>query len=69
MIERHKSGERKKKTSKALNIPWSPVKSIIRKWKECGTAVNLPRADRSQKLSEGARRRLVREDTKRPMTA
>ncbi len=43
MIERHKWEDRYKKSSKAMNIPWSPVKSIIRKWKECGTAVNLPR--------------------------
>ena len=54
--------------SKALNIPWNSVKSIIKKWKEYGTCVNLPRAGRPHKLSDCARRRLVREATKTPMT-
>ena len=27
--------------SKALNIPWNSVKSIIKKWKEYGTCVNV----------------------------
>ena len=52
--------------SKALNIPWNSVKSIIKKWNEYGTCVNLARAGRPHKLS--ARRRLVREATKTPMT-
>src|SRR4029434_6953188 len=51
--------------SKALNIPWSSVKSIIKKWKEYGTCVNLPTAGRPHKLSDRARRR---EATKTPMT-
>ena len=38
--------------SKALNIPWNSVKSIIKKWKEYGTCVNLARAGRPQKLAE-----------------
>ena len=54
--------------SKALNIPWNSVKFIIKKWKEYGTCVNLPRAGRPHKLSDRARRRLVREATKTPMT-
>ena len=54
--------------SKALNIPWNSVKSIIKKWKEYGTCVNLARAGRPHKLSDRARRRLVREATKTPMT-
>src|SRR4029434_4843941 len=54
--------------SKALNIPWNSVKSIIKKWKEYGTCVNLPRAGCPHKLSDRARRRLVREATKTPMT-
>src|SRR4029434_10363380 len=52
----------------ALNIPWNSVKSIIKKWKEYGTCVNLPRAGRPHKLSDLARRRLVREATKTLMT-
>ena len=68
VIEKYKSGEGYKKMSKALNIPWNSVKSIIKKWKEYGTCVNLPRAGRPHKLSDRARRRLVREATKTPMT-
>src|SRR4029434_6380345 len=62
------SGEGYKKMTKALNIPWNSVKSIIKKWKEYGTSVNLPRAGCPHKLSDRARRRLVREATKTPMT-
>src|SRR4029434_5025265 len=54
--------------SKALIIPWSSVKSIIKKWKEYGTCVNLPSTGRPHKLSDHARRRLVTEATKTPMT-
>src|SRR4029434_232238 len=34
VIEKYYSGEGYKKMSKALNIPWNSVKSIIKKWKE-----------------------------------
>ena len=53
VIEKYKSGEGYKKMSKALNIPWNSVKSIIKKWKEYGTCVNLARAGRPHKLSDG----------------
>jgi len=33
-----------RKCPKSLNIPWGTVKATIKKWKEYGTAVNLPRA-------------------------
>src|SRR4029434_8392040 len=68
VFEKYKSGQGYKKMSKALNIPWNSVKSIIKKWKEYGTCVNLPRAGRPHKLSDRARRRLVIEATKTPMT-
>ena len=58
----------KKKKIKSLNMPWSSVKSIIKKWKEYGTCVNVPRAGRLHKLSDCARRRPAREATKTPMT-
>src|SRR4029434_9383500 len=68
VIEKYKSGEGYKKMSKALNILWSSVKSIIKKLKEYCTCVNLLRAGCPHKLSDRARRRLVREATKTPMT-
>ncbi|MBN3288553.1 TCB1 transposase, partial [Polyodon spathula] len=67
VLQKHQSGVGYKNISKALNIPRSTVKSIIKKWIEYGTTVNLSRTGRPQKLSIRARRALVREATKRPM--
>ncbi|XP_039659923.1 protein myomaker isoform X2 [Perca fluviatilis] len=55
-----------KKCSKALSVPRSTVKSIIKKWKVFGTTQTLPGSGRRSKLDERARRKLVREATKRP---
>ena len=68
IIERYKSGDGYKKISNSLDIPQSSVKSIIKKWKEYVTCLNLPKAGRPHKQSDRARRRLVREATKTPMT-
>ncbi len=52
-----------------MHIPWSSVKSIIKRWREySSTCVNLPRAGRPYKLSDRARGRLVREATKTSLT-
>ena len=48
-------------------IPWSTVKTIIKNWKADGTTKTLPRSGRPSKLDDQARRRLIREATKRPM--
>ena len=40
VIEKSRDGY--KNISNSLNIPWSTVKSIIKKWKEYGAAVNPP---------------------------
>ena len=50
-----------------MNIPWSTVKTIIKKWKAYGTTETLPRSSRPSTLNDQARRRLIREATKRPM--
>ncbi|KAI4903161.1 hypothetical protein NFI96_009126, partial [Prochilodus magdalenae] len=52
-----------------LRSDWSTstVQSIIQKWKKCSTTANLPRYGRPRKLSDQARRALVREAAKRPM--
>ena len=52
----------------SLNIPQSLVISIIKKWKEYGTCVNLPRIRPPHKLKDRERRKLVRESTKTPIT-
>ena len=49
-----------------MNIPRSTIKSIIKKMKEHGATTNLPREGRLTKLTEQARRALIREATKRP---
>ena len=50
-----------------MNISRSTVQSIIRKWKEYGTTANLPRYGRPPKLTDWARRALIREAAKRPI--
>jgi transposase len=66
VVERYKSGLGYKKILETLNIPQSTIKSIIKKWKECGTTTNLPREGRPPKLTDQARRTIIREATKRP---
>ena len=67
VVERHRSGNGYKNISKVLNMPWSTVKTIIKKWKVYGTIKTLPRSSRPSKLDDQSRRRLIREATKRPM--
>ena len=56
-----------KNISKVINIPWSTVKKIIKKWKVYGTTKTLPRSGRPSKLDDQARRRLIREASERPV--
>ena len=55
-----------KNISETLNIPQSTIKSIIKKCKEYATTTNLTREGRPPKLTDQARRALIREATKRP---
>ena len=66
-MERHRSGYGYKNISKALNIPWSTHKTIVKKWKACRTTKTLSRSSRPHKLDDQARRQPIRETTKRPM--
>ena len=68
IVRGYRSGEGYKIIYGVLKVPKSTVSSIIRKWKEDGTTKTLPRADSPTKLSNRARRTLVREVTKNPMT-
>ena len=52
VVERHRAGDGYKKISKALNIPWSTVKTMIKKWKAYGTTKTLPRSGRLSKLDD-----------------
>jgi len=61
-----KSGLGYKKISKSLMIPQSIIKSIIFKCKEHGTTTNLPREGHPPKLTDRARRALIREAAQRP---
>jgi transposase len=65
-VKKYRSALGNKKISETLNIPRSTIKSIIKKWKEYGTPTNLPREGRPPKLTDQARKALIREATKRP---
>ena len=67
VVERHRSGDAYKNITKALNIPRSTVKTIIKKWKAYGTTKTLPSSGRPSKLDDQTRRRLTGEATKWPM--
>lgn len=60
LIESYRSGEGYKRISKALDIPWNTVKTIINKWRKHGTTVTLPRTGRPSKIEEKTRRKLPR---------
>uniref|UniRef100_A0A8C4NCZ6 Transposase Tc1-like domain-containing protein n=1 Tax=Eptatretus burgeri TaxID=7764 RepID=A0A8C4NCZ6_EPTBU len=62
IMRRHRSGEGYKTISRVLKVPKSKMSSIIRKWKEYGNTQTLSRAGRLTKLSNGARKTLVREE-------
>ena len=53
------------KISKALNIPRNTIKSIIQKWKEYVTTINLPRKGHPPRLPNQAKRAVIREARKR----
>ena len=52
-----------------MKSPRSTIISIIQKWKEYGTTTNLPREGCPPKLTDQARRALIREASKRPKRA
>uniref|UniRef100_A0AAY5L6C3 Transposase Tc1-like domain-containing protein n=1 Tax=Esox lucius TaxID=8010 RepID=A0AAY5L6C3_ESOLU len=66
IAERYQSGEEYKIISKALDIPWNTVKTVIIKWRKYGTTETLPRAGHPSKIDEKTRRKLVREASKSP---
>ena len=61
VVEKYRSVLGYKKKLGTLNIPLSTIKSIIKEWKEYGTTANLPREGRPPKLTDQARRALIRE--------
>jgi RIO-like serine/threonine protein kinase len=66
VVEKYRSAlGYKKYISETLNIPWSTYTSY-KKLKEYGTMTNLPREGRPPKLTDHARRALIRETTKTP---
>ena len=68
VLEKYRPRLGYKKISKTLNVPQSTIKSIIKKLKEHGTTTNLPREGHPPKLTDQARRALIRAATKRPKT-
>uniref|UniRef100_A0A803JMT1 Transposase Tc1-like domain-containing protein n=1 Tax=Xenopus tropicalis TaxID=8364 RepID=A0A803JMT1_XENTR len=66
IVKRYQSGEGYKRISKALDVPWNTVKTVIINCRKYGTTVTLPRTGCPSKIDEKTRRKLVREATKRP---
>ncbi len=52
--------------TKALDIPWHTVKTIIIKWRKYGATVILLSTGCPSKIDEKIKRKLVREAAKRP---
>ena len=65
VVDKNRSGLGYKKINETLKTPWSTIKSIIKKCKNYGTTTNLPRQGRPPKLTDQARRALIRDTTKR----
>ena len=63
VVEKYRSGLGYYKISETLNIPRSTIKSIIKQIEINGTTTNL-REGRPPKLTDQARRALIREATK-----
>ena len=63
VVEKYRSGLGYKKISETLNISHQP---LFKKLKEYGTTTHLPREGRAPKLTDQARRALIREATKSP---
>jgi transposase len=53
VVEKYRSGLDSKKISETLHVPWSTIKSIIKKWKEYGITTNLPRGLPTKKYGPG----------------
>ena len=60
VVDKYRSGLGYKKISQTMNIPQHNIKSIIKKWKEYGTTINLPREGPQPKLTDEAGRALIR---------
>jgi transposase len=59
VVEKHRTGFGYKEI-RNFEHPRSTIKSIIKKWKEYVTTTNLPREGRPPKLTDQARRSLIR---------
>ncbi len=66
-VEKYTSCEGYKHLYKALKIPGSTVKTIIKKWKVYGTTHSLPKSGHPFKLDDRERRHLVRGAMQNPM--
>lgn len=55
--------------SQASEIQWTTGKTVIKKWKNYGTTLTLPRTGCPSKSDEKTRQKLLREAAKRPTAA
>uniref|UniRef100_A0AAY5K4A2 Transposase Tc1-like domain-containing protein n=1 Tax=Esox lucius TaxID=8010 RepID=A0AAY5K4A2_ESOLU len=66
IVERYQSGEGYKIISKALDMPWNTVTTVIIKLRKYGTTDTSPRTGHPSKIDEKTKRKLIREASKRP---
>ncbi|CAI9555148.1 unnamed protein product [Staurois parvus] len=66
VMELYKDGKGHKKMSKALNMPISTVKSLIKKWKVRGSLDTKPRSGGPRKIATITDRTIVWDSKKNP---
>jgi transposase len=67
IVELNSEGISYRKISTQINVPYATVGSIIRKFKEYGSTVNLPRTGAPRKIDLRSRRLLLRKIKNKPM--
>lgn len=67
IIELHVEGKSYRKISAEINVPFSTVGSIIRKFKQHGTTINRPRSGAPRKINDRSRRLLLKKVKNKPM--
>ena len=67
IIEFHSEGISCKEISTHVNVPFSTVGSIIRKFKEYGTTVSLPKSGAPRKIGFRSHRHLLKSIKNEPM--
>uniref|UniRef100_A0A8C7YV12 Transposase n=1 Tax=Oryzias sinensis TaxID=183150 RepID=A0A8C7YV12_9TELE len=68
IVAKHTEGIGYRRISKLLKVPVSTIGAIIRKWKEHGITINLPRPGAPRKISDRGVRTIIRRVLQQPRT-